>query len=259
MTTRVPEFLVEKVHLGEATAAERARVEADPDARRRLEALPAQDAAFHAAMPVAQEWPQIEARARIANAREAQRSNRAVVGSMIFAPLLAALLAVLWVGPMTGPDSGLGIDKTNIKGDEIARPRLRVYRKRNSGSERITTGVVAREGDVVQVGVVSPKPDHGVVVSVDGRGSVTLHWPADPGSSTELDSGENLVPDAYTLDDAPEFERFFLVTTGSSPADVSTVVHAAEALAASGGARTGELAVPGSYAQSSFVIRKEAR
>jgi hypothetical protein len=259
MTARIPDFLVEKVHLGEATPAERALVEADPDARRRLEALPAQDAAFHAAMPVADEWPRIEARARIAAARDATRSNRAVMGSVVFAPLLAAMLALLWVGRMQPPVPVGGIEPTTTKGSSAEQPRLRIYRKRNAGPERVTTGVVAREGDVLQIGVASKKPEHGVVVSVDGRGEVTLHWPPEPGGTTDLAVGETLTPAGYTLDDAPEFERFFLVTSGEQPADVDAVVDAAETLAASGEARTGVLPVPKRYAQSSFVVRKEDR
>ena len=98
-----------------------------------------------------------------------------------------------------------------------------------------------------------------MIVSVDGRGGVTLHWPPAPGAPTDLPKGENPLPSAYTLDDAPTFERFFLVTTGKAPTDVDTVVHAAEALAASGEADDGDLAVPRSYTQSSFVVRKEAR
>lgn len=261
MTThRISDLLVEKVHLGEASEAERALVLADPDARARLEALPASDAAFHAAMPVDQEWPKIEARARIANARDDVRSNRAAMGSIVFAPLLAVLLAVLWVGPMSASNPGTGPEQTNVKGDNKKdAPKLRVYRKRAAGSERVGTGIVARAGDVFQLGTVSKADEHGVIVSVDGRGGVTLHWPEAADKPTTLPVGENPLPSAYTLDDAPEFERFFLVTTGNAPTDVGTVIHAAEALAASGTAASGELAVPKSYTQSSFVVRKEVR
>ena len=256
MTTRVPDRIVEKVHLGEASAAERALVEADPEARARLAQLPAADAAFHAAMPVEVEWPKIEAKARIANARESTRANRSTMGAVVFAPLLAVLLAALWIGPMTATDPVGGPEPTTVKG-EAAPSKLRVYRKRALGSERVGTGIVAREGDVLQLGTVSQTGQHGTIVSIDGRAGVTLHFPATPEGPTSLGAGETLLPTAYTLDDAPKFERFFLVTTGEKPTDVAAVLEAARALARSGAAEKGALDVPGS--QSSFVVRKELR
>jgi hypothetical protein len=170
---------------------------------------------------------------------------------MLIGPALAAGLALLLVGighDQPGPDTPKGGG---------GPPKLRVYRQRAGGFERLNTGVVARKGDRLQVGVVSDHPEHGVVVSIDGRGEVTVHWPTHPGEQTDLRPGEQRLPTAYELDDAPNFERFFLVTTEKDPTDVSTVVHAAEALAASGTAQEGRLAVPPGYDQSSFVVRKD--
>lgn len=54
---------------------------------------------------------------------------------------------------------------------------------------------------------------HGVIVSIDGRGQVTLHFPADAGAPTALESGRAVpLSHSYELDDAPLFERFMFVT-----------------------------------------------
>ncbi|MEQ1506238.1 MAG: hypothetical protein ABMB14_28665 [Myxococcota bacterium] len=268
--TRIPGLVVEKVHLGVATPTERASVLADPEARARLAALPADDAAFFAAMPVEEELRRIEGKRRIAAAAQAQAGpqrgrNRATLASIALAPALAVMLAVAW-GSIPGQPDGIRIGPdpaspgpTTAKGSDVSAPRLRVYRQSAAGAERLGAGAVAREGDVLQLGVAALGEDHAVVVSVDGRGTVTLHWPPSPTQPTAIGRGENRVPQGYALDDAPEFERFFLVSTGTAEADVSTVVHAAEALAAQGEARTADLSVPRDYVQSSFLVRKEAR
>lgn len=262
--TRIPDYLVEKVHLGECTPEERARVLADADARARLEALPAQDRAFFEAYPVDEELRRIGGRARTAEARARSGPSAARYGVML-APLLGALVALVWVGaslveaPPAGPlDDPAAVDPrpepTTPKG---LQPVLHVYRLRERGPESLRTGALAREGDVVQLGVVPGSAHHGVVVSIDGSGAVTIHWPT-KGGTTELGSRELRMPGGYELDDAPAFERFFLVTTKDGPTDVTTVVHAAEALAADPtAARTQDLALPEGYAQTAFVLRKE--
>jgi hypothetical protein len=252
---QVPDVLVEKVHLGEASDAERAQVLGDPDAKARLDALPSLNAAFLAQYPIDEEVRRIEGRARLQDARTGA-SNRSRLFAVLLAPTLAAGLAFLWVGIANDQPVGHGTDLTTPKG---LAPKLRLYRERAQGIERLNAGVVARKGDRLQVGVVSGDSQHGVVVSIDGRGNVTLHWPVTADGATDLAPGELSVPKTYTLDDAPDYERFFLVTTGEKPTDVSTVVHAAEALAESGDARTEPLAVPHAYNQSSFLVRKETQ
>lgn len=264
--TRIADFIVEKVHLGEATEAERALVLADPDARARLDALPTQDRAFLSAFPAEEELRRIADRARVAAARadaQAQAGPNRTPWAVMVAPLLAAVIGLVWIATPSGTDGvpvtdggsiGVQPEPTTSKGLE---PRLHLYRLQAGGPESLRTGSFARRGDVLQIGVVPGWATDGVVVSVDGRGAVTLHWPADRTASTALGSGELHLPAAYELDDAPAFERFFLVAT-DGPTDVDSVVHAAEALAAQPAEALREpLALPRGYAQSSVVVRKE--
>jgi hypothetical protein len=51
------------------------------------------------------------------------------------------------------------------------------------------------------------------VLSVDGRGALTLHLPLEEGPAAELGQGETLLPRAYVLDDAPRYERFYLFSS----------------------------------------------
>ncbi|MEZ4235052.1 MAG: hypothetical protein R3F59_02595 [Myxococcota bacterium] len=173
---------------------------------------------------------------------------------------MAAAVALMWVVAVPHPPTatdGVRADDVRTKG---LPPRLRVYRQRGTTADRLATGAVARQGDVVQVGVVAGSATHGVVVSLDGRGEVTVHQPPGGHGSTALGSGELQLPQGYELDDAPAYERFFLVTTdGAGDVDVGRVVGAAKALAGRDDARTAPLELPSGYRQTAFLLRKEQR
>ena len=99
----------------------------------------------------------------------------------------------------------------------------------------------------------------GVIVSIDGNGAVTLHAPRDAATSSVLEpEGATLLPDAYELDDAPHFERFFFVTAAER-IPVRTVLDAARTLAGQGRrAERAPLPLPSAWQQSSFLLQKEA-
>ena len=71
---------------------------------------------------------------------------------------------------------------------------------------------------------------YGVIVSVDGAGEVTLHFPADETGDTTLQQYGNIrLPHAFELDNAPDFERFYFVTADAplSPRAVLAAVPTA--------------------------------
>jgi len=66
----------------------------------------------------------------------------------------------------------------------------------------------------------------GVIVSLDGRGAVTLHLPQEGEQAARLgSSGSVLLDFAYELDDAPRWERFYFVT-GEANFSVTPVLEA---------------------------------
>ncbi|MDE2832664.1 MAG: hypothetical protein OXN20_21310, partial [Gemmatimonadota bacterium] len=68
----------------------------------------------------------------------------------------------------------------------------------------------------------------GVIVSVDGRGTVTRHLPASGTSAVRLIQGDPVPLDySYELDDAPKWERFYFLTADAS-FDVRDVVQVAK-------------------------------
>jgi hypothetical protein len=189
-------------------------------------------------------------------ARHAVRSSRRY---MFGAALVAgcALLALLRTSEVHDGSAALG-DRggERVKGVGL---ELRVFRQRSAGIERLVSGTEVAAHEVLQLGYARGGFTHGVLLSIDGRGGVTLHAPREPGESTALSSrSEHLLSEAYELDDAPAFERFIIVVA-DQPLSVEQVLGAARALAADPGrARTAQLEVTTPNEQRSLLVRKSA-
>ncbi len=143
---------------------------------------------------------------------------------------------------------------TRIKGDKAG---LYIYRKINNNVELLKNGSHAAERDLLQIAYMSADDPYGVIISIDGRGTVTLHYPEKNGLSTRLEQKKKtLLPKSYELDDAPLFERFFLIT-GKEELNVPSIIGAAKSLAViSGLVLTDNLQLDKSMNQISILINK---
>jgi hypothetical protein len=212
----------------------------DPSAAERLAALDASDREILAAHPPARVAAEVR--------RTAQIGDRSRIRALLFltpAAAAAALAVVVLGRAPVAPE-----ETTREKG--ALAPHLVVHRRASGGPELLRDGATARPGDVLQLSYVAAGRGYGVIVSLDGRGQVTLHW------SAALDGGGAVpLPDAYELDDAPGFERFVLVTA-RAPFDAEAIVAAARALARDP-ARAHErpLEIAGGLEQSSLLLEKK--
>ncbi len=194
-------------------------------------------------------------------ARAADSSSSLVRIAGLMAPLAAAALFLSvwqWRSPPIEQPLAENKGASSTERAKGLTPQIRVYRKRVAESVRLQQGEQARAGDLLQVGYVAAGRRHGVLLSLDGRGAVTLHVPENEASSTELspDSGEHLLGSAYELDAAPEFERFVLVLS-SDPIPVALVVQSAERLGQDPRrARADPLNLPAGLEQVSLLLRK---
>jgi hypothetical protein len=168
-------------------------------------------------------------------------------------PLLAAA-AVLMITPEWIFGERDNPMENRTKG--LDTPTLAVHRRvAGDAPEPLASGTVAQAGDVLQLSYRSGGAGHGVVVSVDGKGNVSLHHPASVTDPTNLSAdGFVELPHGYALDDAPRYERFFFVT-GDAPIDVRAVLAAADALP-NGTASSTPLTLPEGLSQTSFLVRK---
>ncbi len=276
---KIPDWMLERYALGELAPDQsegiRARLQAEAEAVRagltprgdlsaRLEALQASDAAILEAHPPRQVAAELRRRQHLRRA-EADQASRAGAGRRwvlgVLGPVAAAAIALVVVLPMlsepTNPIQDPETIVTTAKGDDT---RLMVYRQvGKQDAEVLKEGATARAGDRLQLAYVAGPNQHGVIVSIDGRGAVTLHHPAEPGGSTELSvDGERKLGFSGELDDAPRFERYFMVTS-DKPIDVQSVIDAAARLASTGQADERSLPLPPQLEQLSVRIVKESR
>jgi len=251
---RVPDLLLEKLALGELDPAQadqvRRRLAAEPAGERRLAALTASNREILAAYPARKTAASIDQRLA-----ETRRPRRSWIPLPALATAAAALLVVVvWLaGPFrTAPPAEPvqpGIPTERIKGD----PQVIIHLKRADSIRQIFAGDALSAGDTLQLSYLAGGAKYGVIFSVDGRGTVTLHFPAHPDDPTELAEGAaHPLPFSYELDDAPDFERFLFITA-DEPLDVRQVLAWGEELGAD---RLKEPALPANLQSFELTIDK---
>lgn len=191
---RVPDVLVERLHLGELpehTAADvRRRLAAEPGGLERLAALEQSDRELLPRLPGP---PQPH---RLQPPRTTR--PRWLAPALLTALATLALVAI----PFTK-----GTDDLRPKGTAL----LTLHRLAGTGPELLSDGAAAARGDRLQLGARLPAPAFLAILSIDGRGVVTVHQPP-----TDTPVREIQVPSSFVLDDAPAYERFFLFTSETS-------------------------------------------
>ena len=242
--TTLPDWLVERAALDEVPSASRARLQhaAPGELATRVAELREQNARELAAYPPGPAVAQIEARLRGPKRRRTW-----------IAPLVAAvgLAVVALVVVRHEPAHDTAPETTRVKGTA----RLLAYRQAGEQAEKLEPDAVVHAGDVIQLRYNAGGARYGVIASIDGSGGVTLHFPASPDASTDVAGGTHTLPDAFELDDAPRFERFFFMTA-NEPLDVAGTLDALRVLARRGDAADAVLDVPAAVHQTSFRLRK---
>ena len=254
---QIPDIDLERFALGELETARakdiQKRLEEDPKEAERLAALSSSDEEILSAYPPHQMAVAIQERLR--GAEESSRKKTI----WIAAPIVVATMAVLSFFAIfnfakRSHDVARNPEVILTKGD--AQPSLIVYRHTARGEERLVPNSIVSAGDVVQLRYAAKGARHGVIFSVDGRGTLTLHFPSEARSSTTLrNRGTHSLSFSYELDDAPKFERFFFVTS-PEPIDIEAVLKAGRSL---GPSDAKPLALPPGLTQLDFLLRKNSK
>lgn len=276
MTSDVKPWELERYLLGELPPdrreAVRRAVDADPAIREQLEALARSNREIFSRYAPPDEALEIRAaidrRREKAGFRKTGRPHfgfgRALAGRRpAIVPAAAGLLVVCLGGylalsllrSVSAPDSR---DKGGASPGE--GPRIQIHRKTALADIVLEDGAVAEAGDLLQISYTAAGARYGVIISLDGRGTVTFHFPEGGSGSTELRPGRGIpLPGAYELDASPGFERFFFVTS-SRPFDVRAVRRSVSALSRDlAAARSAPLDLPPGLSQFSFLLRKGSR
>jgi hypothetical protein len=258
--TNATDLQLEKIALGEATPE--GPLSKEDEAR--LAALRQDNAQILARYPAGPQAQQIAARVAAAQKLTQKRAQ----SRWLLAPRVLGA---------AGPEGPEGPDVILTKGGAPrGAAKLLLYRSRDGHTEPLSDGAAASPGDLLQLALVPGKARYGVLVSIDGRGGVTVHHPTAPAESPSLFSGsaapppseagkivtgEIRLPQAFRLDDAPGFERFFLITAegaGREALSIDQVVAQARSLAADR-ARAEREPIPGlpsGLTQTSLILRK---
>jgi len=253
----VAEITLERYRLNElpaeVMAALERRMQTDHDLRRRVDALVLSDDQIRASdrlQPVA---------ARVRQRLEPERTDATRRGWLSMArwalPAAASIaFALIFLLPRT-MFLATGDDE-RIKGLSAS---LTLFRQVGAGSETLADGAVARQGDVIRVGYRAAGQAYGAILSIDGRGHITMHLPAGGARAVALGRESTVLLDqAYELDDAPRWERFYFIT-GDTPFPIAPLVESAQrAIAKAGGHAVPALSLDAGLQQSVFSLQKES-
>ena len=150
----------------------------------------------------------------------------------------------------------------NQQVDDIIRskgltPELSVYIEENNSPEELFNNDFVSESDLIQLTYNAAGNKYGVIFSIDGRGVITLHYPEDKNSIPSIDpNGSHALPFSYELDDAPEFERFFFVSSKQN-FDIETILKSAEAITKFSNPETiDKLNLMADFDQKTIILKK---
>jgi hypothetical protein len=255
-SSRISTLMMERYNLREITGEEKKAVEAalvqDPRLTEQLADIRRSD------MEIRNRYPPERFLAR-----RTQRGRRRSLAFFLTGSIGAAALLLLIALPFFRTLFPTGMLTDRIKGGGNTSPaELSVFLKSDmtyvSNAFPLADQTVLREGNTVQLAYTVNSSSYGVIFSIDGRSAVTMHYPYELSQSTRLTPGKWVALDeAYTLDDAPDYEIFFFVIS-DGPLDVSDVLKSAVQLARNPGTaleRCGT--VFRSYEVKTVTLRKE--
>lgn len=138
-----------------------------------------------------------------------RRKGQRVIRFATIAAALTLIIGGAFIFADKNTATGNGI---RIKGSQTA---LTLYRHQGDRVEQLSDGAQASSGDLLQIGYLNTAPNtYGLILSIDGNGQQTIHYPMSGDDALLLENGgEFYLPWSYELDDAPEYEAFFLLAS----------------------------------------------
>ena len=209
-----------------------------------------------------------------------QHSKRPALGMWGLPAVAALTFLVLWRSqdgseqlPELAAQSGEPVMVAQRDAEVVATERVKglqahltIFRREGARAQRLAPEQKVKSGDVLQLAYVAAGQKRGVIVSIDGRGHVTTHFPdtqlaaASSLAPALVGTGETALANAYELDDAPAFEKFIFVTTDRPEGFAwRDVVVAAEKLVEHSDSKTwasAPLDLPAGLEQHSYLLRK---
>lgn len=145
--------------------------------------------------------------------------SRWAIPAVVCASLLILVPAWIFLADeVTG--AAMVVYEDRIKGEiggEVSSPTIEVWRKAGNAVEKLTPGTHVQAGDRLQLRYIVSESYYGALVSIDGLGVMTVHLSDNDGKAVRLTPGRPVaLKTSYKLDDAPEYEAFYLITASDS-------------------------------------------
>lgn len=142
--------------------------------------------------------------------------------SAVFLALFAAV--IVW---QISHQSALPVNEIRTKG---LNARIELWQKEGDSVALILDSAQLKKDDLVQIRIHPASRCFAAVVSIDGRGNWTTHLPATGPLATYVEPGKNeFLPFSYQLDDAPNYEVFWLISA-EAPFHVDSLIQSLESL-----------------------------
>lgn len=173
----------------------------------------------------------------------------------VLVPLMAAACAsfVLYQTIQPKETFNSGLDNILLKG--VTTPLL-VFQQTPQGDKPLQDGDSIHSNDVIQLAFHADNFSYGIIISLDGRGTLTWHFPSDPAGDQKLARGKRVtLKQAYKLDDAPRFERFYFIRS-QQHIDVDAIIAASKRIQPDKDTAPAALPLDPSLNQFSFLLQK---
>ena len=227
--------ILEQIKAGELPASEYAKISGDTSRNlfEELSALEESDREILAAYPVS------AMQSTVASKLASSKFNRphfnwnvqrliacaAVFCLVMMVPFFVTKRSAAKMSDAVGISIAEATDESRAKG---VGSRMYLYKKVGDQAVKLSDSDSVSEGDIIQISYIAAGAKYGAIVSIDGNGVVTQHYPEYGYTSALLETnGEIPLDYSYKLDDAPSFERFLLIT-GDKPFTLSGIVDAVD-------------------------------
>lgn len=241
----INEWILERFVLGELPKAEMDRIESriqkEPNLKEEIERLRHSDREILEHYPASVMVREItEGVNALCPGKPSLPSRTFFRTGPVFATVAAALLisfSLILFRPFSSSHARPDPDNRvkGIASIDPAVPSLHVFRRKQGDVEELRNGAGAVAFDLLQLGYTAGGFRFGIIFSIDGNGTVTLHYPYDSGQNPLLIHKKLVfLNNSYELDRAPEYERFFFIYS-LNELDVKKILRAADRLASDPG------------------------
>lgn len=164
--------------------------------------------------------------------------------------LVAAACLIISINLL--PDFSKNREIIYLKGSQ----KISIYLKDSNLVDKLKNMDKVYENNKLQITYRSQN-SYGIIFSVDGLNNITFHYPETIYSSTKLDIGKEVtLPTSYTLDSAPYFEKFYLITSEKS-FDANIVREAAMDIKITNGRIDKDIELPLKYNIDTMMLIKD--